>query len=293
MRVIWGAYMRTEHWTALFPEERLIARSLAAARLTPEHDWVLSHQSAAVLWGLPMFGLRDPRVHVISPPGRPGRSTRTVRHSRLQLAAGDVATIGGVRLTSLGRTLVDLAHDAPAEGALGAVDAGARRLLDANRGADLTAVIAWRSAQLEPLRLSRRAGVRQARTVSGIADPRADSPAESVSRLQLHRLGVDYEIQVPVSIPGRKTAWMDFEFRGQGAFGEVDGVVKYTDARLRGARTVEEVVLDEKLREDEVRGSTGKRVVRWSPRDITQARTLGKRLLRFGIDVPGFSQWAA
>lgn len=292
VRVLRGAYMRTAQWTTLFPEERLLARSLAANRLTPDNQWVLSHHSAAALWGLPMFGLRDTRVHVVSSPARPGKSTRVVRHSHLQLAAGEIITIGEARATSLERTLVDLAHDAPAEIAIGAIDAGARRLLNLKRAGDRLAVQAWRTARLGPLEQSRRAGVRRARTIMGIADPRADSPAESVSRLQLHRLGVEYEIQVPVRLRGRTTAWMDFEFRGQEAFGEVDGVSKYTSAQLRGSRTAEEVVLEEKLREDEVRGTTGKRVVRWSPRDIAQARVLGARLQRFGLHVPGLARWA-
>jgi hypothetical protein len=52
-------------------------------------------------------------------------------------------------------------------------------------------------------------------------------------------------------------AWPDFRI-----IGEADGDAKYLDAALRGRRTAERVVLDEKIREDRLR-ALGWTVVRW------------------------------
>ena len=109
---------------------------------------------------------------------------------------------------------------------------------------------------------------------------------ESVSRLQLARLRVPHEMQVPVFVGEKLAYWVDFEFTGQQAFGEVDGSAKYLDPAFRNGLSAAEVVLEEKRREDEIRGVTGKRIVRWGVDHLGSARDLGKRLGDFGIRVP-------
>lgn len=55
---------------------------------------------------------------------------------------------------------------------------------------------------------------------------------------------------------------MDIALEQSRTFIECDGRSKYVDDELRGQRSAELVVLDEKAREDWVRGVTGWRVVR-------------------------------
>lgn len=285
-RLARGAYIEHALWQGLFPEERLLAVTIAHAKLHRSRGWVFARESAAVLWGLPLFDLRSLRVHLSVSPDSPGRSSRPVARHVETLRSGDVIEVAGVRLTSLQRTMLDLAHSAPQETAVGAVDAGLRRLFPLHRGGNLAALEDWREEQSRKLEGSWRPGVRSAREVLRIADGNAESVIESVSRLQLTRLRVPHDMQVPVFVGRRAAYWMDFEFLGQSVFGEVDGSAKYLDPELLAGQTPGEVVLAEKRREDEVRGLTGKRVVRWDIRHVGSARALGQRLTDFGISIP-------
>ena len=93
-------------------------------------------------------------------------------------------------------------------------------------------------------------------------------------------------MQVPIDAPHGNKFWVDFEFMNMGVFGEVDGLVKYRDPALRKNRSAEEVVIEEKRREDWIRGVTGKRIVRWSPADLSTPNALRDRLALFGIHPP-------
>jgi Transcriptional regulator, AbiEi antitoxin len=86
-------------------------RQLMAAVLACGPDAVLSHRSAAELWGFRPDG-RDSVD--ITAPGRRGRSPRGIdahRHSSLQVS--DVTRVHGTPCTSVERTLLDLAALVP------------------------------------------------------------------------------------------------------------------------------------------------------------------------------------
>lgn len=55
---------------------------------------------------------------------------------------------------------------------------------------------------------------------------------------------------------------------------------------MRSGRTLEQVILDEKRREDWIRGTTQKRFARAESPHIVTPATLGKRLAAFGITPP-------
>lgn len=286
MRLARGAYIDHLEWLKLFPEQRLLAVTLAYAKLYHRRGWIFARESAAALWGLPLFGLDGLRAHVSVPPESPGRSTRPVARYVETLDPEDLVEIAGVRFTSLERTVVDLAHSAAPELAIGALDAAVRVMFRMDRGAEIAELEGWRESTLARLAGSWRPGVRSARQVLRLADGRAESVLESVSRLQLARLRVRHEVQVPVFVGEERIYWVDFEFLGQQTFGEVDGSVKYLDPAVRHGRSADEVVLAEKRREDEIRGATGKRMVRWDARHVRTARDLGARLGDFGIRIP-------
>jgi very-short-patch-repair endonuclease len=100
-------------------EGRTLAAVMACGR-----GAVLSHQSAAAWWGL---SSRAPRiVHVTAPRGRRGRDGVTVHRSR-QLDAGVVTRRRGIPITTVERTLLDIAATAAADDLADAL-ATARRL---------------------------------------------------------------------------------------------------------------------------------------------------------------------
>lgn len=287
-RVTRGCFVAASVWDAWFPEQRLLARTIAVAELNARFDPLFSHQSAAVVWGLPLFRVPDLRVHALTPAESPGRSSATVMRHAAVWDADEETRVAGVRVTSLTRTVLDLARAAEPETAITAADAALRALFTCRAGGrDEEAEEAWRSTQLRRLdEMAGRRGVRRGRSIVELADGRADSPAESVSRLYLAQLGVPVAIQVPVVGSNGAQYRVDFEFIGQRTFGEVDGRIKYLDPALRGGRSAEEVVLQEKEREDDIRGTTGNGLVRWGSPHLSGARGLGMRLRAFGLRVP-------
>src|SRR5439155_5833445 len=91
-------------------------------------------------------------------------------------------------------------------------------------------------------------------TVVGFADPRAETPLESISRVAFHQLGLPApEPQVEIWHHGYFVARVDFLWRKQCLVGEADGKVKYANV---------EDLYAEKRREESLR-DLGLEVVRW------------------------------
>lgn len=272
-----GCYVDTAEWRELYAEGKQLLRVLAVAQTSPRP--LFSHISAAVLWGLPLHGQVSELVHTVV-PGR--QHTRTVagvaRHER-RVDDGEVVEQQGLRCTSLARTVFDVARTLRPDAAVAVADA-ALRMTSSDQEVLRGDILRFARSGLR--------GVRQARWVADFADGRAQLPGESVSRVQLDRLGFrDVRLQVPVTGAQGDRYFVDFEFARSRAFGEFDGEGKYLDPELRDAPTPAAAVLAEKRREDDIRGVTGCRVVRWGSSHIRTPDVLGARLAAFGIRPPG------
>ncbi|WP_460774765.1 hypothetical protein [Microbacterium sp. GXF7504] len=195
---------------------------------------------------------------------------------------------GRYGVTAVSRTLLDLCATVGVEAAVAAADAALRAhaVLPGSRSLDMNAAEALR-AELSA-RVARAAGhrgIRTARFVTDFADARADSTGESLSRLYLHQLGFPPPgLQVPV--PGPAGVMYEVDFDLETVWGEFDGAAKYDDPRYLRGRTPAQVVVDEKAREDWIRGTTGKRIIRWGFEHLADAHTLGRRLAAFGLTPP-------
>ncbi len=206
IRVDRGWYADAERWDQLYAEDRHLLRVVAARRRQPRSSpLVFSHVSAAVLWGLPLWRTDPPRVHVsgITGGGHVGASEPLVARHQVTVPDVDVADVDGVACTSLARTVADTIRSMPAEVALAIADAalrrtawnGHRRDYDDAAASSLTEEIARRLPQ-------GGRGVRRARAVLQMADGRAESPGESVSRMRLREIGFcDVRIQTRVAGP--------------------------------------------------------------------------------------------
>lgn len=284
VRVRRGHYVPAESWRMLWPEGRHLLAVLAVHRdaTTPP---VFSHVSAAVIHGFPLYRHRPSRVHVGVPnPAHAGSVQDVLRH-RVDLGDDDVVEVGGLRVTSGIRTAFDVSRTLRRDAAQSIADASLRRhAVTRNRqSAELSAQ--WRE-DLERRLVGMRGapGTRRASEVIAFADGRAQLPGESVSRLRLHRLGFrEIDLQVPVAAPGGGEYFVDFGLDEIHAFGEFDGVGKYVDPALRGDRSIEDAVLDEKRREDWVRGTTGRRLLRWGDEHIVTVDAFAERLAAFGV----------
>lgn len=214
---------------------------------------VLSHVSAGVLHGLPAWASMLGRVTVIR-TGTGHGGTRTHLHARRSpLDPSEVTMVDGYRVTSLERTAVDLACLLSYERAVAVMDAALR-------------AGALPETLTDSLAAARhRHGIGRAKAASSFADRRAESPAESISRVRMAQVGLACpELQVNVFDEfGHWVARTDFAWIERGVLGEFDGAVKYRGTPDEVARAV----MAEKAREARIR-KLGWVLVRWSWADL-------------------------
>ncbi|WP_341973831.1 hypothetical protein [Microbacterium sp. LWO13-1.2] len=288
VRVRRGWYVDGEAWRDLWNEGRHLLQVIATHLSSDLPGPVFMLSSAGVLRGLPLYRLAPKHVHVALGGASHSKTRFGVVHHDVQLARRDVDEVEGIRCTSLDRTVLDLACTMSEEAAVSCADAALRRLAVVGHVQNEDLADEWRLALGERADQVSVRGIRRARRVIEFADGRAQLPGESVSRLQLHRLGFrSVPLQTRVVGPNGEDYWLDFAFPSARRFGEFDGKRKYFDADLRGGRSVGEAVLDEKYREDAVRGVTGWGFARWGSEHIETAEQLGRRLRAFGIRPPG------
>lgn len=281
-----GYHIAAERWRAADRTDRQLARILAV-RAAARGDIVFSHSSAAVLLGLPLYEANLDVVHITEPRGGAARRTGALLRHRSELDTDDIVEVGGLRCTSPERTLLDLARFVSVEDALACADGHLRGSFRVGRQVDTATVAEWRD------RLERRLddlvgarGVRGAREMLRLADPRKDSVLESVSHLRLVRLGFEVELQVPVRGPEHYDYYVDFRFVGLRLFGECDGASKYTDASLMNGLSPAQLVYREKRRQDWICGSTRNEMIRWGYSDVCSELGFARRLHAFRVPIP-------
>lgn len=228
---------------------------------------VVSHQSAAVLLGMPLWGARLDRVHLTRRPPAWNDTGRVLVCHVARLRADEIVEVDGVEVTSPVRTALDLARSLPEEAAVVVLDLALhQKIVDHD-------VLRQRLLDIAGTPGSRRA----ARAVAA-ADHRSESVGETRSRLLLHGLGLPPStLQFGVVADGRRLGRADFAWEEEGLLGEFDGRVKY-GRLLRPGQDPGDAVFEEKVREDAFR-DLGWGVVRWIWSDIRPDR-LGPRVRR-------------
>ncbi|MFB7893098.1 hypothetical protein ACFC1I_12925 [Microbacterium sp. NPDC056044] len=280
-----GVYVDTVAWNAAKSEARVIARAHALTLCSPTPT-VFAHETAAAAHGLPLYRADRDRVHVIAREARPGAARGVIRH-RGDLPDDDVVEIGGLQVTSLARTVSDVARTASFEQAVTVADAALRQQFVTGPG-EYDFIEAERFRQ-EALSIARRSahGLTRARRVLEFADGRAQLPGESISRIRLREIGFRV-IELQVAVPGRgiHPYYVDFGLDEANAFGEFDGAIKYVDGKILDGRTSSQVFDEEKQREDWIRGTTQRRIARWGWPHLATAADLRTRLEAFSIRPP-------
>ena len=278
-RIRRGAYCGTPG--PEFPEEShaLLVRATAPLLGGGSTCPVVSHASAAVLHGLPVWGADLAKVHVTR-PGSPGvAGTGVVRPHRAEMQDDEMVLVDGVTVTSIARTILDLARTYGFECGVVTADAA----LHAGRVTtdELRTVV-------ERARARRSAGV--APRVVDFADPLAESVGESRSRVLFARVGLPQPaLQRDIrSDDGHLIGRVDFDFDQFRTVGEFDGLRKYR-RDLRPGERPEDAVVREKLREDEIR-DTDRQMVRWTWREIGSPIVVLQRFVR-AFARAGFADW--
>ena len=135
-----------------------------------------------------------------------------------------VVSYRGVPLTSVPRTVIDLARTLPFAEGVAVADSALHARLTSKAG--LAAVIAD---------CPRWPGLQRAREVTAFSDARSESVLESLSRAVFHQSGLPPpDLQVWVGDDGEVIGRADFLWRRYNTIGEADGAMKYqTPARAR------------------------------------------------------------
>jgi hypothetical protein len=270
IRVRRGAYVRPRAELAdHFAELRDAHRRLIDATLPQLHPRaVLSHGSAAVLHGLPVFADMVDTVHVTRDRQGGGVRRRTLRVHGSALRDGDRCLVSGHPATSLARTVVDLARCLPYEQGVAVADAGLALRVDPDLLLDAAdQARSWRG------------GPQAGRVLAG-ADGRSESVGESFSRLTISQAGLPAPVlQFEVfDENGVLIGRCDFAWPERRTLGEFDGRVKYGRLRRPG-ETVGQAVHREKLREDALRDQ-GWQLARWTWEDLGRPQVIADRLAR-------------
>ncbi len=275
-----GVYADAAHWAGLDRHDRYRLLVTAAAEQSP-HPLVFAHESAAALWRLPRLGAWPDRVHVVTERATGGRSNAAIaRH-----AVGtpfEYLEIDGYRVTTLPRTVIDIARSSSFAVAVATADAALRRRDHPAEGLP-GAVVTVSTLMAELAEVPLRHGRAKARAVIDFADGRADRPGESLSRVTIHVLGLPKpELQAVLYGASGRRYVVDFWWPEFDTIGEFDGHYKYTDPEFLRGRTPEQAVYDEKLREDDLRAAH-RGFARWDMRIAASPALLRDRLARAGV----------
>lgn len=239
LRVCPGAWVEREAFESFTPEQQHIVRIRAVVAVS-SGPLVVSHWSAAVIRRLPVLRMRLGAVHVTVPEDDDRHRQGVVTH-RFLLHDDELVQEGGLVVTSIGRTVVDVAGGSSFEEGVMVADAALlsgvpRDVLEAAVGA------------AGPRRASRRI-----REVVGFGHPGAESAAESRYRVSSMRAGFEVpELQRPVRLADGSWAFLDGWYRSMNTGVEVDGDEKYLNPKM-APEVAGKAVLKEKRREDEVR----------------------------------------
>lgn len=266
-RIRAGAYCLGRVWGELSSTDRY--RLLCRAVLMKAHPkTVLTHVSAAVERGAPVWGIRLDEVHTTRTDGRGGRREAGVVHHRNALPAEHVEEVNGVPVTVAARCAVEVCTMAEVEPALvtvnGLLHSGQASLADIKAFAHDTRF--W------PESLSTALVLR-------LADPRLESVGESRAWYFFFSHHIPRpEPQVVVRDEhGREFARVDFAWVRLGCFLEFDGTVKVTMFRREG-ETPEQFVLREKRREERICLLTGWVCIRITWADLEDPDRLARRI---------------
>ena len=251
-RVRRGVYVARAEWGQAKREARhrvLIEAVAETRRARP----IFSHVSAAILWGIPIVGPHLNVVHVIAAGRTVARSKNGVIWHHEALADDGIVEIDAHLVTGFIRTLVDLGRTLPFASAVAAMDYGCRGgVRSAGRPQQPDGVLGELQESLDALR--GRPGVRGARAAIEFADPRSESPGESISRANMHLLhSPPPQLQVAFDRPDGGRDVTDFDWPEYGVFGEFDGRGKYLKEEFTRGRSIQEIVMLEKERENRIR----------------------------------------
>lgn len=221
---------------------------VAAVIAAVGRETVVSHHSAAVLHRIDLLHQQQ-AVTLTRSSGRRGNRPKSdgIRFHAAELPPEHVTTLSGMRVTTVARTVVDLARMSPFMAGVVAADSALRA--DKTTKAELTRVCD--ACRQWP-------GVTRAREVVTFSEAGAESVLESCARVFFRELGLEPP-ELQVTIHGDAFAFrVDFYWLRHRTIAEADGLAKYADRKD----------ILEQFRRDRLLREAGYKVVHFTWREL-------------------------
>ncbi len=257
-----GVYIPADLWKEALPSHKHIAEA-QAAYLALNYT-VFSHQTAALLWELPV--LHIPRnVHTYCTTEGRGTAYRVTKHPRLTEFVVPQTTKFGLPATSLEQTVLDCAKSLPLAAGVGIADGALHRDCDVELlRASLLAATGW--------------GASRARDVAKLMSAKSDSLGESLVRVLIAEHDLPMPQQQYRVFIGGKEYFLDFAYPDLKLVIEFDGLLKYTDFG-----PAEQSIIRERQREKALTNE-GWIVVRLDWDMVTKSPNYAANLIRQGYE---------
>lgn len=266
-RVRRGAYCDGALWRSLseLDQHRVLARAVLR---TAHPSAVLSHVSAAVELGAPVWGVSLDDVHLTRTDGKSGRREAGVVQHRGALPDDQVMVHNGVPCVTADRAAAEMTTIASVESALVTVNG----LLRLGLTTAVSVATLIEEFQHWPHSLS-------SELVGRLMDPRLESVAESRAFYMFwseHLPRPEPQLEI-FDEAGRLVARLDFVWPEVGVWVEFDGREKYKRFRRKG-ETLEQFLMREKRREELIVQLTGWTCIRISWADLERPHLTCQRI---------------
>lgn len=301
VRVRRGIYVESDHWKQLDIRTRYGLWALSFQCLT-EQQPVFAHASAALVWGL--WLTKTPgKLHVITESNAGGRSRNTIVRHRGSLSTS-LVRCGPVLVTDKLTTTLALITSLPFPQAVAVCDSSLRVTAPRDRVNVFTPLhesgnfqqdCSWSNDTPQGDALLRselvaaaellpsKAATKRALAVVGFSSALSGSAGESFSRAHMHELGFPAPIlQHCFVLRDGSNAFVDFWFKEQHTVGEFDGMGKYLRPDWGRGLPIEQRLLAEKRREDQIRAQ-GVGFVRWTWEEMLDKARFERLLRQAGL----------
>jgi hypothetical protein len=267
-----GAYVLSEAWMNASERERHTFR-IRAVIAQASRPLVICGESAAALWGMPIAAPLPSSVSVLDNWRGGGRAEPGVRRTAAAFGSARVVEIGGIRVTDVTRTALDVARRVSFTDAVGSIDWALSR--------KNPRAVSIESLVNDTENFNPRLGRRHLQRVVGFATRLSDSFGESRCRAVIHLQGFEQpELQVEFR-DELGAMYPDFFWPSVRVAAEFDGKQKYTrDEFTQGDPT--ETLWREKAREDRLRKQLSG-LARLLTSDVEHPDRLAQKLVEAGV----------
>jgi very-short-patch-repair endonuclease len=266
-RIRRGAFVYQDVWRDMdaVGRHRLTARAVLK---TAHPTSVLTHTSAIVEYGAPVWNVSLDEVHLTRTDGCPGRREAGVVHHCGKLGESEVTLANGLRVSDAARAVVELSTMADVESCL----VSGNWLLG-------TGMISPEELTRTSQRFQFWPGTLQKHVLGSLFDGRSRWPGEARASFLMWREHIpkpEPQFEV-INAQGNLVGIVDFAWPEFGVFLEFDGAIKYERLRRTG-ETLEDVILREKRRQEQICLATGWTCIRITWEDLAKPTTTARRI---------------